>query len=298
MTSRRKAKQARRELGLVLARHLLGLDDLHYGLWDADLEVCPGNFPVAQQRYSDMLLALLPPITDPAAPPLVLDVGCGTGHLAAQMLERGYRVEAVSPDDALADIAEARIAPWHARGARIHRGTFESVDLPSVRYDCLLFSESFQYLDMTTVFDRMAGLLRPGGVAIVCDFFRTPAHGDGGPGDRAFGGGHDWTEFQSRLAAAPFAVIRDDDITARIAPNVALLQGLLEQRLVPAAAAVDGYLAAHHPRGRWLLGRLFGRRLARFRYKYLSGVRTPEAFARYKTYRCLVLRHISGIAGR
>ena len=27
-----------RELGLVLAQHLLGVEDMHYGLWDADLE--------------------------------------------------------------------------------------------------------------------------------------------------------------------------------------------------------------------------------------------------------------------
>lgn len=291
MKRSRKAKLARRELGLVLAQHLLGLDDLHYGLWGDDLEVRPGNFPVAQQRYSDMLLALLPPIEDPTCAPCILDVGCGTGHLMAQMLERGYRVGGVSPDDALADLAEQRIAPWVDQGARIHRGLFEQVELPAGRYDCLLFSESFQYLDINTVFDRMARVLEPGAIAIICDLFRTPAHGDGGPGDRAFGGGHDWTEFQYRLQRSPFEAVQDRDITDRIAPNVALLQGLLERRLAPAASAIDGYLTGHHPRWRRLLGWLLRKRLARFRYKYLSGARTPEAFARYKTYRCLVLRH-------
>jgi len=46
-----KNKMSSRELGLVLAQQILDVEDLHYGLWDADLELSLGNMAHAQQRY-------------------------------------------------------------------------------------------------------------------------------------------------------------------------------------------------------------------------------------------------------
>ena len=65
-------KMHSRELGLVLAKQLLGVEDLHYGLWDADLELKLGNLATAQQRYNDMLIAQLP---RPEREVRVLDIG-------------------------------------------------------------------------------------------------------------------------------------------------------------------------------------------------------------------------------
>src|SRR4026207_33447 len=87
-----------RELGLVLAQQLGNVEDLHYGLWDADLELSFANLRVAQQRYRAMTLSQLPP---PSAYVRVLDVGCGTGHLISQMLDRGYLADGVIPAKAL-----------------------------------------------------------------------------------------------------------------------------------------------------------------------------------------------------
>ena len=69
-----------RELGLELARDLLDIQDLHYGLWDGNLELCLANLPAAQQRYTDMILEALPAPDIDGRKLRILDVGSGTGY--------------------------------------------------------------------------------------------------------------------------------------------------------------------------------------------------------------------------
>ena len=48
---------------------------------------------------------------------------------------------------------------------------------------------------MRTGFSVMKNILKSDGKAIVCDFFKTEHDGDGGPGDKSFGGGHALDQF-------------------------------------------------------------------------------------------------------
>lgn len=279
-----------RELGLVLAQQLLGVDDLHYGLWDADLEASLANLRTAQQRYSDMLLGTLPP-ADPG-PVRVLDVGCGTGHFMAQLRERGYVADGVIPSRHLGKRVGARLADAPGEPSAIHECRFEDLPFAQIdrRYDVVLFSESFQYIPLEAALDGVMRLLAPGGLLVVCDFFKSERHGDGGPGDRSFGGGHDWRRFTGRMQATPFEPLRNEDITRRVSPSIDLLNTLLQERVRPAADTVGEFMASRY---RWtarLLRWLLRDRLAKVRYKYLEGHRSAATFERYKTYRLLTYR--------
>lgn len=284
-------KMSSRELGLVLAQQLLDAQDLHYGLWDEGLSLSLGNLAAAQQRYSDLLLETASAVLAERIQPHVLDVGCGTGHLAEQMLTRGWKVTAVSPSRVLADIARQRLAGFPAQQACLLEARFE--DLGNARpdpFDLILFSESFQYIPLPELFRKLPALLSSGGHVLVCDFFKTAAHGDGQPGDRSFGGGHLLAEFYRQLASAPFEVLHDEDLTARVSPTIELLDDWLTHRIAPAGRTLDSYLLGNYPRLTRALKWLLRNRLERLHYKYLSGNRSRNVFEKYKSYRLLVLR--------
>jgi SAM-dependent methyltransferase len=277
-----------RELGLVLAQQILGVDDLHYGLWDADLELKLTNLGTAQQRYTDMLIDALPPAQP--GPVRVLDIGCGTGHLLAQLLDRGYRADGVVPAPNLAKLVRQRLDKRPQAQATLYECKFE--DFPAGdhagEFDAAVFSESFQYIPMSVSLPKVYALLKPGGRMIICDFFKTENHGDKGPGDKSFGGGHKLAEFRRQIGNSAFATLRDEDITARVSPNLDLLNDLLLNTVKPAGLTLDRYFESNYPALSWIARKLLRRRVDRANYKYFSGHRTGKTFERYKNYRMMV----------
>jgi len=276
-----------RELGLVLAKQLLDVEDLHYGLWDADLELKLGNMAVAQQRYNDMLIAQLP---KPEGGVRVLDIGCGTGHLLRQLLDRGYRADGVIPARDLADAVRLRLADHAAYRSNLFECRLEDLPVEQCRqlYDVALFSESFQYIPLSASLPKLREILKPGGLLVICDFFKTEALGDGASGDRSFGGGHPLQEFYAAMQQTPFVLVKDEDITRRVSPNLDLVNDLLMRRLKPAGLTLGRYLQERYPLVTRLALRVLRRKLEKLNYKYFSGHRNREVFERYKTYRLLV----------
>ena len=276
-----------RELGLVLAKQLLDVEDLHYGLWDADLELKLGNMAVAQQRYNDMLIAQLP---KPEGGVRVLDIGCGTGHLLRQLLDRGYRADGVIPARDLADAVRLRLADHAAYRSNLFECRLEDLPVEQCRqlYDVALFSESFQYIPLSASLPKLREILKPGGLLVICDFFKTEALGDGASGDRSFGGGHPLQEFYAAMQKTRFVEVKDEDITRRVSPNLDLVNDLLMRRLKPAGLTLGRYLQERYPLLTRLALRVLRRKLEKLNYKYFSGHRNREVFERYKTYRLLV----------
>ena len=150
-----------REYGLILARQLLAVEDLHYGLWD-DLSATVANLPDALQNYTDMILESLPSVGEF---PRLLDIGCGAGNMLAQLREQGYAADGLVPSAALADMVRQRLTETGNAQARVFESTFEALDIVplSGKYDVALFSESFQYIKLDDVFQRLDRLLAPGG---------------------------------------------------------------------------------------------------------------------------------------
>jgi 2-polyprenyl-3-methyl-5-hydroxy-6-metoxy-1,4-benzoquinol methylase len=268
-------KVSTRELGLILGARLLKTEDLHYGFWAEDLEVRLANLAQAQGRYSHFLMNHIP-----AGVKSILDVGCGTGHLAQQLTARGYRVEAISPSPALTGLARARLGA----DVSIHPTTFEAFT-GAGPFDLVLFAESFQYIRPRDSLPKALALLNAGGHVLIADFFLTDA-----PGTSALHGGHDLAGFYAYLATLPCQVVSDEDITAQTAPNLRLMDELLTDYALPIWETMGYWLREHHPWIAALGSRVFRRRLEKIRYKYFSHQRGAEQFARHKAYRVLLLK--------
>ncbi len=292
--SQSNKKMNSKELGLVLGQQLLGVDDLHYGLWTDDLPLGFANLAEAQQRYTDQIINALPRAE--GGKTTVIDIGCGTGHILAQLLDRGFVADGLVPAPKLAEQVRQRLAAHSDKPARLFESTFEQFPIDERRayYDAALFSESYQYIPMSASFPILAKIVKPGGLVVICDFFKTEHAGDGQPGDKSFGGGHKMQQFYTELGKHPFSLLEDIDITRQVSPNIKLLDETLMLRLVPAGQTLDRYLRENHPRT-WRLIKavfklFFGKKIEKQKYKYFTGHRTQAVFERYKTYRLLVLR--------
>ena len=86
----------------------------------------------------------------------VLDVGCGTGIAARQMVERGARVLGVELAPGMAEIARRH-------GIAVEVGAFEDWDAAGRSFDRVTSAQAWHWLDMPAATAKAASLLRPNG---------------------------------------------------------------------------------------------------------------------------------------
>lgn len=262
-------------VGYVFGRHLLGMEDLHYGFWPDDLPLEMQNLARAQAAYTEFLISHIPDGVR-----AVLDVGCGVGTTARKLVERGYRVDAVSPNPFLTSVARQALGDR----ATVFEGRFEDLDTDR-RYDLLLFSESFLFINPDRALPQAERFLTPGGHVLITDIFRVPAEGKS-----PIGGGHQLPVFRELMARSNFALEKDVDMTARIAPTFDLLDRTYTRAIRPAYDLIAARLHASHP---WLMRAarwLWRRKLTRLEEKHFSGRRNAANFAKYKSYRLFLYR--------
>lgn len=268
-----------KELSLEASYRILkfttGSEHLHYGLFEPDIPRDFQHLKIAQDRYLERLVELIP-----AGTRTILDVGAGSGKTAETLIEKGFEVECVTPEHGLARIAEARLAGR----AKIHRGRFETVEIPG-RYDLVLFSESFQYVPAATALERSIALLNPGGHILISDFFnRAPQP------PSPIRGGHDFEQWCALYPQYPLELVSERDITAETAPLHDIAQ--LASKEVVAPIYENGRTAM---RARWPMvsrigGWIFRKDLEKFARSRLSTDRNGDEFIRGKIYKVYLFK--------
>src|SRR5258708_6321827 len=123
---------------------------------------------ISRRRFAlEMLEARVPPGSN------VLDVGCGTGHLAGELMQRGYTAWGADLSDAMVEYARE-----HYSRDRFRVGDIEQIPFPDNTFDAVMCLGVMEYLEKDEpALREMWRVLKPGGRAvittpnIVCPFF-------------------------------------------------------------------------------------------------------------------------------
>lgn len=105
----------------------------------------------------------------------ILDAGCGPGLVAEALLVAGYRVVGIDLSREMIERATLRCARFGDRCRFTQRSVFDSAI--DHRFDGVVSRYVIHHLAHPRGFvARLEGLLRPGGVMLVCDHTTDPAH--------------------------------------------------------------------------------------------------------------------------
>ena len=263
-------------IGLILGRFWLKMEDLHYGYWTDDLPVEIQNLPTAQAQYTELLISTIPPGVR-----RILDVGCGTGHTAKKLLDRGYQVDCVSPNPHLNQAAREKLVDR----SLIFECRYQHLETDR-RYDLILFSESFLFIHPAEAgIRKSASILNEGGYILIMDLFKkTP--------DRhsPIGGGQHLHVFEEAITNSQFQKKVEEDITLSIAPTFDVLEAAFQECVQPAYKLLRTRMQACHPLlTRFLLWK-FRRKIERLEKVHFSKNRNGANFAKHKSYRLYLLQ--------
>jgi SAM-dependent methyltransferase len=153
------------------------LGAIHRAVWAPGVVDRPAAFRYVDDRLADLIRGL-----PSSGTPHVVDLGCGIGaslgYLAAMLPIRGTGIT-LSPVQA--DLAARRLGDA-GLSDRVVCLTGDFCELPSglARADMAFAIESFVHAqNPVRFFEQCRGLVRPGGLLVICDDFRRPADGPG-----------------------------------------------------------------------------------------------------------------------
>jgi DNA modification methylase len=96
---------------------------------------------------------------------------------------------------------------------------------------------------MERAFDKVQKLLKPGGLIIVIDTFLT----DDASNNRNQDIRHKQKDFYNYVEQSPFSLLRDDDLTQYIVPNITLMDDFFKNKLRPASKMLNTYFQSNNP---------------------------------------------------
>ena len=92
----------------------------------------------------------------------VLDIGAGSGRASVPLAERGYRVIALEPSEAMRARGLPRAAAFGDR-LEFVGGTAEETERPDGSADLIVCAQAFHWVDPARALPEFARVLRPGG---------------------------------------------------------------------------------------------------------------------------------------
>lgn len=265
-------KKPKNDRALRFYNEVLGLDHLHYGIWNPDDELTINNLKLAQQRYEDLIVS-----TVPSDAKSILDVGCGTGELSKRLVSQDYDIEGLSPD-----INQQELYASKTGGRPFHFCRFEDFS-PNKQFDCIIMSESGQYIPLHQLFATAARSLNKGGHLISIDYFVL---------NNATGilakSGHNLELFYKEAKNYGFEVVQDQDITESISKTLDLSRQLVEKSLIALDIGTEKF-RYKHPHVTRFINWLFRKKKRSFNEQMV--LLDSEKFSAAKRYKLILFKY-------
>ena len=259
--------EPKNDRALRFYNEVLGLDHLHYGMWNEDDSLTIENLKQAQQRYEDFLVDTIPEDVKE-----ILDAGCGTGELSKRLKNAHYQVEGLSPDINQKDLYAEKT------GQPFHFCRFEDFK-PEKKYDCIIMSESGQYVPLDRLFATAATAVKNNGYLMSFDYFVL----NGATGVLAKSG-HNLEQFEKEAEKYGFKIIKDEDVTSRISKTLDFSKQLVKKSLKALEIGSEKF-RLKHPLFTRFINRIFKKKLSKFdqEMELIDSKKFNEA-KRYKLY--------------
>ena len=227
MTNRFDSKVIGLDVGLLIGKFFMDTEELHYGYWPDEKRATAQNFSQAQDRHSQLIIDNIPNNVK-----RILDVGSGSGSLAKKLIKLGYQVDCVIPSEFLAEKVKVKLSD----SSKIYINKFEDLDI-SHHYDLVLFSESFQYVELNDSIKKIISVLNKNGHLLICDVFHKNVEGIS-----PMRGGHRLDLFDDEISNSTLVKEKDIDITKETAPTWDFLNQLLNEVAIPISDMSNNYL--------------------------------------------------------
>jgi len=256
---------------------------LHYGFWDDPKSVSAENLSLhdivaAQDRYIEHLTSFIPEDVK-----TILDVGAGIGGNSSYLLNKGYKVEALSPDEH----QEKVFAEKYNGEVKFHRSKFEDFE-PEKQYDLVLESESACYIQIQPGWKTARKTIREGGYLLASDYF---LHHNDGSGDWHIKASHNEKVYMEIGEEYGFKLLREYDQTENTMPTLDSAKAFMERYIYPTVEFSSNYMDKNYSFIMKILKKAFGKRVNE-KMKQLSLLDSNE-FRKYKRYMIFLFQKVS-----
>ena len=238
---------------LKLYSETIRSDYLHYGFWgepnSVEIEsITLQEIKNAQDRYIEHLASFIPNEVNS-----ILDVGCGIGGNAEYLINQGYVVETLSPDD----FQKSTIVEKFNNEMTFHHCKFEKFQSEK-QYDLILESESACYIRINKGFEKAQDTLRAGGYLLASDYF---VHFRDDSKNLHLRSSHDMEKYLSSAKAHGFELIREYDQTDNTMPTLDYGKYFIERFINPTIEYSVHSAKKNYPKTAALIGKLVAPKL-------------------------------------
>ena len=267
---------------LKLYSEILRSEYLHYGFWDNpdSLELSKitlKDIHNAQKRYIEHLSSFIP--KDVLS---IIDVGCGIGGNAKYLLEKGYKVETLSPDKFQNKVINDKFK----KKIIFHRTKFENFQTEK-KYDLILESESACYIEMEKGFAKANQILKPNGYILSSDYF---VYNNDNSDSLHLKSSHNLKDYLSHAEDQGFKIIKEYDQTLNTMPTLDYGNYFVKRFVKPLLEYANFSAKRKYPKMVSIISSLIGNKLDK-KKKQLELIDSSK-FKKYRKYMIFLFQKV------